>query len=334
MKILYIPVAKKIEEKNLKNYFKCFVYNIKTILKNFKIKKKSTTSTQGYIEAAIHSNTFVFELPFNYCIFFSRILNLFFDGVFINWKFTNDRHDENLNLKLIKLSQNFTIKKVIIDTTDLSFHLIKDDVLKRYDYVIKREKHKLITNKKYITTMLPLKMINYEISKKNEFINWDKIGKSKPNTKFKFDVFFSGTPNNSRRREAIELLKSKNLKFYGQLKRIPFNEYLDNIYNSSINLAIAGVNGAEFTFRHLEILSCCSFLMCHKEINQLDLPLPIKDGEHFITFENKNDMFEKINFFLANDHLRAKIALNGRKILEKYYSPQKHGNSILKKIFV
>ena len=225
MKILYIPVAKKIEENNLKNYFKCFMYNIKTILKNFKIKKRTTNSTQGYIEAAIYSNTFVFELPFNYCIFFSKILNLFFDGVFINWKFTNDRHDENLNLKLIKLSQNFTIKKVIIDTTDLSFHLIKDDVLKRYDYVIKREKHKSITNKKYITTMLPLKMIDYEISKKNEFINWDKIGKSKPNTEFKFDVFFSGTPNNLRRTEAIELLKSKNLKFYGQLKRIPFNEY-------------------------------------------------------------------------------------------------------------
>ena len=32
MKIIYIPVAKKIKEKNLKNYIKCFLYDVYIIL--------------------------------------------------------------------------------------------------------------------------------------------------------------------------------------------------------------------------------------------------------------------------------------------------------------
>ena len=334
MKILYIPVSKKIKEKNLINSFKCFIFNIRIILKNFLITRNITKSTQGYIDSALHSNAKVFELPYNYCIFFSKILNLIFDGVFINFKFTNDRTDKkNINLKLIKLSKKFDKKKVIVDARDKSDSRIDNEVLTKYDYVIKGHKHKSIKNDNYFTTMLPLTLIDYRISKKKELIDWTNIGKSEPNNKFKFDVFFSGTPNNDRRKEAVEFLNNSNLKFYGQLKRIPFNEYIDAIYNSSINLAIAGVGGAEFTFRHLEILSCCSFLMCHKEINEIELPLPIKDGEHFVTYDNKEDMIEKINFYLQNYDLRAKIALNGRKTLEKYYSPKKHGMAILSKIF-
>ena len=333
-KILYVPVTKKIKEKNFKNYFKCFLYDIRIILKNFLFKRKATNSTQGYIESAIHSNANVFELPYSYCIIFSKILNLIFDGVFINWKFTNDRNDKNINLKLIKLSKKFSIKKVIIDGTDTSYHKIENDVLDKFDHVIKQHRHTLINSKKYMTTMLPLKSINYKISKKKEIINWNRIGKTKPNERFKYDVFFSGVPNNKQRFEVIEFLKNNNLNFYGGFQRIPFNEYIDTIYNSAINLAIAGTGGAEFTFRHLEILSCCSFMMCHKEINQIELPIPIKDGEHFVSYENKEDLLEKITFYLKNDNLRSKISLNGRETLETYYSPKNHGDSILNKIFL
>ena len=113
--------------------------------------------------------------------------------------------------------------------------------------------------------------------------------------------------------------------------KIPYNQYLETIYESSINLAFEGKG--EFTFRHLEILACCSFMMCEKSISQLDLPIPLKEGKHFVSFDNKEDLLEKINFYLKNKNLRCDIALNGRKLLEEYYSPKKHGNLILKKIF-
>ena len=93
MKILYIPVSKKINEKNFINYLKCFLYDIKVILNNFLPNKKVTKNTHGYIDSAIHSNAYVFDLPYKYCLIFPKILNLFFDGIFVNWKFTNYRKD-------------------------------------------------------------------------------------------------------------------------------------------------------------------------------------------------------------------------------------------------
>ena len=136
MKILYIPVTKKIKEKNFKNYFKCFLFDIKIVLKNFSFNKKATNNTSGYIDSAIHSNALTFELPYSYCIIFSKILNSLFDGIFINWKFTNYRGDVNdIETKLIELSKKFKIKKVIVDARDQSFNIIENKILNSFDYV-------------------------------------------------------------------------------------------------------------------------------------------------------------------------------------------------------
>ncbi len=103
------------------------------------------------------------------------------------------------------------------------------------------------------------------------------------------------------------------------------------MYDSSINLALEGKG--EFTFRHLEILANCSFMICQSSINGLELPLPLLDGKHFVTFKNKEDLIEKIDFYLKNEKLRNSIALSGRKILEEHYSPKKHGEFLFSKIF-
>ena len=93
MRIIYIPVTKKISKKNFINFLKCLLYDVYVILKNFSINRKITKNTSGYIDAAIHSNAYVLELPYNYCIFFSKFLNFLFDGIYVNWKFTNFRDD-------------------------------------------------------------------------------------------------------------------------------------------------------------------------------------------------------------------------------------------------
>ena len=333
MRILYIPVTKKITEKNFINSMKCFFYDIYVIFKNLFFYRRATGNTSGYIDSAIHSNAFTFELPYNYCIIFSKILNLLFDGIFVNWKFTNLNEKDDRELKLIKLSKKFKIKKVIVDSTDKSINFIKDEILDGFDYVIKREKNKSISNKKYFTTMLPCKLIDYRFSRKKENIDWKKIGKAEPNNSPKYDIFFSGQPTSGYRLELIGFLNSKNYNFFGGVEnnKILYNQYLEYIYNSSINLALEGKG--EFTFRHLEILASCSFMLCEKSINQLELPLPLKDGKHFVSFENNEDLVEKIDFYLKNHELRKEIALNGRKILEQFYSPKKHGDFILKKIY-
>ena len=78
------------------------------------------------------------------------------------------------------------------ETANKSINIIKNEILDGFDYVIKREKNKSISDKKYLTTMLPCKLINYRISKKNMDIDWNKIGKNKPNNKYKYDISFLG----------------------------------------------------------------------------------------------------------------------------------------------
>ena len=219
MRILYIPVTKKIKEKNFRNYVMCLFYNIYVVVKNFSLNKKISKNTSGYIDAAIYSNAYVLELPYNYCVFFSKVLNLFFDGIFVNWKFTNYRSDkEDLEKKLLKLSKIFNIKKVIVDGTDKSINIIKDDILEGFDYVIKREKNAQSSNKKYLTTILPCTMVNYKLLKKKENIDWNNIGNSKPNNEPKYDIFFSGKKTSKYRKELIEFLYSKEFDFLGELK--------------------------------------------------------------------------------------------------------------------
>ena len=334
MRIIYIPVTKKIDKKNFINYIKCLIYDVYIVLKNFSLKKKITKNTSGYVDAAIHSNSFVLELPYNYCIIFSKILNLLFDAVFINWKFTNYRSDkEDIEKKLLKLSTKLKIKKVIVDTTDKSINIIKDEILNEFDNVIKREKSKQFSNTKYLTTMLPCRIIDYKVSRKNEKINWFEIGNSKPNKNPKYDIFFSGQITSNYRKELTEFLHSKNYNFFGRAEKlkIPYNEFLNVMYNSSINLALEGIG--EFTFRHLEILCTCSFMICQSSINDLELPLPLVDGKHFVTFKDKEELIDKIDFFLKNKQLRNEIALNGRKVLEEHYSPKRHGKFLMSKIF-
>ena len=334
MRIIYIPVTKKITEKNFKNYLKCFLYDLCIVLKNFSFNKKITKSTSGYIDAAIHSNASVLELPYNYCLIFSKILNLFFDGIFVNWKFTNYRRDkEDLEKKLLRLSKLFKIKKVIVDGRDQSLNIIENKILEKYDNVIKREKNKQISDKKYLTTILPCRLIDYNVLKNKEYINWSIIGNSQPNKSPAYDIFFSGQKSSKYRKEFIEFLQSKDYNFFGRVEdlKIPFDQYLSAIYSSSINLAFEGKG--EFTFRHLEILASCSFMICQSSINELELLLPLIDGKHFVTFKNKEDLLEKINFYLKNEKLRNEIALNGRKVLEEHYSPKKHGEFLFRKIF-
>ena len=339
LKFLYIPPAPfKVREKKIIILIISILYDHYIIFKNLKnlfFKKKSKiNSTSGYIEDSIYSNAYIFTLPYNYCIFFSKILNIFFDGIFVNLKYDKYRNPENTKLGLIKLSKKFNIKKVLVDCRDTSDLLIEENILGVFDNVIKREKDKSNIHNKYISTMLPCTLVKIKISKKKEKIDWPRIGRNIPNLKFKNDVFFSGKSTSSERVKLIEFLNNKkhiNFIYNKKNEKIPYNHYLENIYNSKINLAPSG--HGEFTYRHLEILACCSFMMCEKSINQIDLPLPLKDGLHYISYNDNYDLYEKIEYYLKNEKARSKISMNGRKLLELHYSPKQHGETVLAKIY-
>ena len=99
-----------------------------------------------------------------------------------------------------------------VDGTDKSVNIIREDVTKGFDFIIKREKNKSVSDIKYLTTMLPCTLIDYEISRNEEIINWNKIGKSYPNKDFKYDIFFSGKNTSKSRLDLIESIREKNYK--------------------------------------------------------------------------------------------------------------------------
>ncbi len=330
-KIIYIPPSHKIHKRNLINSLICFISDLKIFIKNFFNKKLFTNSTSNYIEQSLNKNFIVLEIPYNFLVLFVGYVNNNYEGVFINWKFTNLRSDLNHEKKLLSLCKKLKIKKVLVDTRDTQNSYSKN-IEDSFDLIIQREKPKYQKNNKIISTILPCTLINHKSMKDHE-IQWNKVGFQNPNENFKYDIFFSGKDTNPNRKLIFEKIKDKNLNCYINVssKKIPYKEYMKCIYNSSINLALDGVGA--FTFRHLEIIANCSFLLCSSKINDLDLTIPFEDGKDYITYEGVEDLFEKIEYYLKNKQIRNKISLNARKTLEKYYSPKKHGKEILDKLY-
>ena len=328
-KIIYIPPSYKINKKNILDILFCILFDLKTIFKNFKKRKNINKSTGGFVEQSLKANFKLVELPYFFLVFFGRILVFFYDGIFINWKFTNLRDDKNLEKKLLSLCEKFKKKKVLVDTRDTS-NRYNMEIIDAFDLIIQREKLKKFQNSKIISSMLPCTLVDFV--EMNDSINWNTIGKSQPNNEFKFDIFFSGKNTNTERNHLIRTIESLNLSYFGGLnKKLLYEDYLKMIYNSAINLAPAGVG--TFTFRHLEIFASCSFLMCSSKINEIELPIPFLDGEDFISYNDLNDFKEKAIFYIKNPEIRKQIATNGRKKLEKYYSPLNHGKIIYDRLF-
>ncbi len=328
-RIIYIPPSYKINSKSIVNTLLCILFDFKTILKNFFKKKNINKSTSGFVEQSLETNFKVVELPYFFLVFFGKILNFFYDGIFINWKFTNLRDDKNLEKKLLNLCKKFKKKKVLVDTRDTS-NKYNLEIIEAFDLIVQREKYKNFKNLKVISSMLPCTLVDF--LKTNKSINWELIGKSEPNSKFKYDIFFSGKSTNTERNHLIKTIESLNLSYFGGLdKKLPYKDYLEMIFNSAINLAPTGIG--IFTFRHLEIFASCSFMMCSSKINEIELPIPFMDGEDFISYENLDDFREKAIYYLKNPEMRKQIAINGRKKLEKYYSPLSHGKIIYDRLF-
>ena len=331
-KIIYIPPAFKIKKKTIVNLIICIFYDFKTLIKNIFKKEFLTNSTSSYLEQSLRMNFKVLEIPYSYSLLFRKYINNNFEGIFINFKFSN-QHGPDLNIekKLLKLSEKFNIKKVLVDPRDTQ-NLYSKNIYDNFDLIIQREKSKNEKSNKIFSTMLPCTAITNKTFKLDK-IQWEKVGYQTPNDNFKYDIFFSGKDTNPNRKIIIEKIKNKDFNYVGNIndKKIPYEDYMKYIYNSSINLALDGVG--TFTFRHLEIIANCSFLLCSSKINSLELPIPFQDGKDYITFNGIEDLFEKIEFYLKNKKIRQEISLNARNTLEKYYSPKKHGKEILNKLY-
>jgi hypothetical protein len=108
--------------------------------------------------------------------------------------------------------------------------------------------------------------------------------------------------------------------------RFKGKRYRDALCAAKINLALPGIG--EYTFRHQELLYLGKFMLSHNSIDELELPMPLTEGKHYVSFSDVDDMVEKIRYYLAHEDERLKIAAAGKALFDEYYDSVRHGQDI------
>lgn len=306
---------------------------------------------EGFFEASLHQGLQVKELSASRAIKKAAWINKNFDAVVVHHACQLGFKGQTTSDRLIEAAGFFSLPKVLFFCDDQADVIPEERVFDAFDLVFKREIWKdksryaisAQNRNKLFTTMLgsPLKpeanckiiqpLIDRMIPKINEAQKQD------------IEVFFSGTVAqfNNFRADIWRRVKQEGFKTAGGLQyrgrgerpeddllapEMNLKEYLETISRSKICLALNGVG--EFTFRHLELWQAGAFMLCPAIINEIDLPLPIEDGKHFVSFSTADDLIEKIKYYLVHEEERKKIARSGREMFEKEYGSVQHGENI------
>lgn len=137
---------------------------------------------------------------------------------------------------------------------------------------------------------------------------------------FKHDVVFLGTPKFGNRRSLLEGVEI----FTGV-----FNEdhnLMTNQTRINIHVNNKGGNGSDRIFK---VIGSGSFLLC--EYSE-DIPKLFTVGEDLDVFHTKEEMDEKIKFYLENPEIREKIAKQGEKTVREKYTRKQWAEFICKRV--
>ena len=155
------------------------------------------------------------------------------------------------------------------------------------------------------------------------------------NLKKKYDVAFVGTPKGERLEYMRYLLKKKvNFILAGggwadypefkerYLGQISDEDFVKLINETRINICFSKnyFNSPHVLERSLQVNACKAFALT----GYVDGYFPkFKEGKDIMTFKNKEELFEKIQYYLKREKEREKIAENAYKKVTMLYSNQK-----------
>lgn len=228
--------------------------------------------------------------------------------------------------------------------------IARDDVLDQFQLVFKREPYKDRTRyslssrnqDKICPTTLSCPLV--AANKLNYCcVSPDTVGFEELPKHYEHDVFFLGKATSPVRERAVRTMMSTELDFFGGLQpvadpvpaklsspRLNEKRYRETIWKSKINLALPG--WGEFTYRHWEIWALSGFMLTTDSINELELPFPAKEGEHYETFSDMEDLKSMVHYYLDHPNERKKITRRGRRLFEREYNFERHGQFLTDKI--
>lgn len=155
---------------------------------------------------------------------------------------------------------------------------------------------------------------------------------------YETDVCFFGTQSSPLRAEAWSRVLTSGLNASGGIQGHDIDpqvdpalyapaanrrQYIEKIRNARVNLALEGLG--EFTHRHWELWLLCSFCLSSPSVRGLALPGGAAENEHFVCFDDFDDMVDKIRFYSDESRQREKIARAGRALFEQTFDFKKYG---------
>ena len=89
-------------------------------------------------------------------------------------------------------------------------------------------------------------------------------------------------------------------------------------HNTKVNLNFTIPNiKSGIPLRMWDVLGCGGFLLSNF---QAETPRFFKEGEHLVSFYSRDDMIEKVGFYLEHDTKRQRIAKNGHDLVQKLHN--------------
>jgi len=160
----------------------------------------------------------------------------------------------------------------------------------------------------------------------------------KRNEDYKFNIFYNGTcygkkTNRYQFSNFVKNLKNIdniNVKCYSREEwhkhRLSPTEYANATKQAKINLVLHGFAN-NMAYRFYEVLYLKTFFLVDSTILNYQISDNFEEKESFV-FENSEQLYTFINFYLKYDDEREKLLLKLIKNFEKIYSPQKHGKQL------
>ena len=126
-----------------------------------------------------------------------------------------------------------------------------------------------------------------------------------------YDVGFVGSygGEGSLREETLLCVKDRFKNSF--IGNAPYNE-MSRIYSGS-KIGINNSLNNDINMRIFEILSCGAFLLT-SEVEGNGFDELFKDGEHLVTYKDKEDLVKKIEYYLTHDGEREAIARKGHEL--------------------
>ncbi|WP_423823433.1 glycosyltransferase [Salinisphaera sp. SPP-AMP-43] len=157
----------------------------------------------------------------------------------------------------------------------------------------------------------------------------------------KNDVFFAGKQSSPERSRAWARILASDLRASGGIQphniapdvaptiagpKLKPEAFQHALRDACVDLALEGTS--EFSHRHLEIWLLTGFCLSSPSIRELSLPGEPRENEHFVCYDDHDDLIDKIRFYAEHREPRERIAQAGHDRFMAHYDFRAHGTFI------